>query len=159
MKTIDSTHINKSTWTRGPWDHEPDKRQWRDEATGLPCLIVRGPAGALCGYVGVPVGHRAYEVNYGRLYSLDAHGGLTYSDHCSPDGHICHVVEEGDDDHVWWLGFDCAHAGDKSPAIEGFLSGRHGTYRAIEYVTAHVEGLAEQLKEDRYAVTETNHDT
>ena len=30
--------VDKSTWARGPWDTEPDKMQWRDEATGLDCL-------------------------------------------------------------------------------------------------------------------------
>lgn len=59
MKTIEYTTIDKSTWGPGPWQEEPDKIQYVDEATGLPCLIVRnGPTiGALCGYVGVLPGH------------------------------------------------------------------------------------------------------
>ena len=43
----------KLLWGDGAWVDEPDKAQWRDEATGLPCLLVRNQAGALCGYVGV----------------------------------------------------------------------------------------------------------
>ena len=47
--------IDKSSWGDGPWLAEPDKEQFADEATGLPCLIRRSPtSGALCGYVGVP---------------------------------------------------------------------------------------------------------
>lgn len=56
--------IDKSQWGDGPWQSEPDKIQWQDEATGLPCLIVRGPVGALCGYVGVPKTHPAYGLHY-----------------------------------------------------------------------------------------------
>lgn len=56
METIEYRTADKSQWGEGPWTAEPDKRQWRDEATGLPCLIVRGPHGAFCGYVGVAGG-------------------------------------------------------------------------------------------------------
>lgn len=52
MKTW--TTVDKSDWPTGEWHQEPDKAQWIDQATGLDCLIVRGPFGALCGYVGVP---------------------------------------------------------------------------------------------------------
>jgi hypothetical protein len=55
---------DKSKWGPGAWQDEPDKMQWPDEATGLPCLIVRNRLGALCGYVGVPETHAAYGLNY-----------------------------------------------------------------------------------------------
>lgn len=48
MDTREYRTIDKSD---GEWKDEPDKIQWQDEATGFPCLIVRGPSGALCGYV------------------------------------------------------------------------------------------------------------
>lgn len=35
-----------------------------DKATGLTCLILRGPTGALCGYVGVPETHPGYRIAY-----------------------------------------------------------------------------------------------
>ena len=57
METIEYRTMDKSVWGPGPWQNEPDKRQWQDEATGLPCLIVRNSMGALCGYVGVSEGH------------------------------------------------------------------------------------------------------
>jgi hypothetical protein len=48
--------LDKSKWPYA--SKEPDKVQWRDQVTGLTCLIVRvNPGGALCGYVGVPPGH------------------------------------------------------------------------------------------------------
>lgn len=64
METIEYRTDDKAGWGDGPWQSEPDKRQWQDDATGLPCLIVRGPVGALCGYVGVPEGHPAYGLSY-----------------------------------------------------------------------------------------------
>lgn len=60
--------------------------------------------------------------------------------------HICHVPLAGRLDHVWWLGFDCAHCGDVSPGTE--RSGGPdptGTYKDIGYVRMEVERLARQL--------------
>jgi hypothetical protein len=56
--------VDKSTWDAGAWMDEPDKVEWRDEATGLPCLAVRGPMGAWCGYVGVPPDHPDHGSDY-----------------------------------------------------------------------------------------------
>ena len=58
------TYMDKSDWPDGPWTDEPDKAEWTDEATGLPCLIVRGPMGALCGYVGVGKDHPLHGAGY-----------------------------------------------------------------------------------------------
>lgn len=97
--------VDKFDWRPGEWSSEPDKIQWQDEATGLPCLIVRGPLGALCGYVGVQLGHPLHGVSYSDCrygqkcpekkgdenYSycdhrpesfLDAHGGVTFAGGC-----------------------------------------------------------------------------
>ncbi len=153
--------IDKTDWPRGPWDNEPDRVEWRSEA-GYPALIVRADiTGALCGYVGVPPGHPAHGKHYNDI-EVDAHGGLTYAGPCR--GAICHVPAEGEPDDVWWLGFDTAHAGDYTPAIEatlGKLPGRElepynepapdegwyaQRYRSIEYVKLVVERLAAQLK-------------
>lgn len=46
---------DKQKWPDGPWKTEPDKAWWQHE--GLDCLIVRGPMGALNGYVGVTNDH------------------------------------------------------------------------------------------------------
>lgn len=129
MKTIEYPNlVDKSKWpSRGPWDSEPDKVQWRDEATGLPCLIVRGPHGGLCGYVGVSRSHPGFgqDSSHESVYNVDVHGGLTFADKCSGDHHgICHTVECGEDDNVWWFGFDCAHLGDLTPAWDSRGHGR-----------------------------------
>lgn len=142
METIEYRALDKSSWGKGPWQDEPDKKQWRDPATGLACLIVRGPVGSWCGYVGVEPGHRLYEQEYGqnRVFPCDkdcteewhgacrpdfvfsVHGGLTFSGHCQGKAKeatgICHRPGPGETDRVWWFGFDCAHAGDYAPGID-----------------------------------------
>jgi hypothetical protein len=45
MDTIEYRTIDKSQWGPGPWQDEPDKKQWQDEATGLPCLEGFAPFG------------------------------------------------------------------------------------------------------------------
>ena len=166
MKTVHEYRtIDKSDWERGPWDDEPDKVQMVDEATGLPCLIVRGPVGALCGYVGVPEGHpwhgRHYDAcgmgekseNYDPNWYPNVHGGLTFADGCGhgddPAKGICHIPAEGEPDNVWWLGFDCAHAGDRtdmsySPAMRDRYPHHGDIYRGLEYVKAECAKLAQQ---------------
>lgn len=142
------TYIDKSEWTKGPWQHEPDHVEWKDENTGLPCMIHRGPSGALCGYVGVPASHKFYEESYYEP-DVDVHGGLTYADKCQhgPAGEsICHVPEPGDSDDVWWLGFDCAHAGDVCPKYTSYHECHsYGAYRDLDYVKNEVTCLASQL--------------
>ena len=155
--------IDKANWERGPWDNEPDKAQWTDEATGLPCLIVRNSMGALCGYVGVSSDHPWHGRDYNDCGNYDpepegyepdwypdVHGGLTYSAGCAhgePESSICHIPEPGQPDDVWWLGFDCAHSGDKSdmaqdPAWRERWP-RHGdVYRDFGYVRAECARLA-----------------
>lgn len=46
MQTIEYTTIDKSSWGNEPWQNEPDKKQWQDKATLLPCLVVIGLASA-----------------------------------------------------------------------------------------------------------------
>lgn len=82
METIEYRTIDKSGWGNGAWVAEPDKKQWKDPTTGLPCLIVRNPVGALCGYVGVPNGHPAYGKDYDDV-EVDVHGGLTFAHRCA----------------------------------------------------------------------------
>jgi hypothetical protein len=152
------SHVDKSAWARGEWHNEPDKVQWVDEATGLDCLLHRGPHGGWCGYVGVPETHPAFAKHYDKV-DADVHGGLTYSDFCQthPSGEehpaqgICHVPYAGRPHRVWWLGFDCAHSGDLSPSYAhkyrewGITTHRNETYKNREYATSEVTRLAAQL--------------
>lgn len=166
MKTIEYTYsdVNKTEWGEGPWLHEPDKVQWLDEATGLPCIIKRGPMGVWCGYVGVSSDHPAYLAKYDDV-QVEVHGGLTFAGPCQPheegdEAHaICHVVEEGEDDAVWWLGFDCGHSMDLIPRMDADNRRRYeetgdelwnsrvfsNVYRDQAYVANEVRELAGQL--------------
>lgn len=176
METKEYRTVDKSAWPRGEWDDEPDKMQWQDEATKLPCLIVRASSGALCGYVGVSPSHPWYKLDYSDVFPghacndscekdgsyhdyescidgrIEVHGGLTFADMCADTSdeskHICHVPGPGEPDHVWWFGFDCAHSGDISPAygMHRMFSDGYDSYREIPYVKREVTRLAEQLK-------------
>ena len=134
-----------------PWESEPDEADWDDAKTGYKCRIKRNDStGTLCGYVGVPRGHRLYGMTYQRLEAeleadsmIPVHGGLTFSG----------AMGEGDVYH--FFGFDTAHAGDLCPAAvlvtlkyvenaKGFHEG--DTYRTWEYVKNNVQVLALQLK-------------
>ena len=74
MKTKEwRNKVKREGWRPGPWDGEPDKKQWVDAKTGYPCLVVRNEGiGNLCGYVGVPKGHPAYGLHYDGITQADA---------------------------------------------------------------------------------------
>ena len=142
MKTWTNKHHPK---TSGPWDGEPDKAQWIDEATGFDCLMVRNQFGALCGYVGLPPDHPLHGQDYNDV-DAHVHGGLTFAGPCMEgapeDQGVCHVPEAGRPDKVWWLGFDCAHAGDWAPDLSRY---GNDTYRTFDYVQHQCAVLAGQL--------------
>jgi hypothetical protein len=153
--------IDRTEWGAGPWDDEPDRVDFVH--AGFACLLHRGPLGHWCGYVGVPREHPAYGQSYDAA-DVDVHGGLTYANRCA--GAICHVPAPGMPDDVWWLGFDCGHAGDYTPsmgrwwgtgypfpdakydhdvamaAVEDWTIEK---YRTVAYVRAETERLATQL--------------
>lgn len=154
----------RAEWEPGPWDSEPDKVQWKDDATGLDCLANRHPRnGNWCGYVGLPPGHRFHGVDYDDVKIegnedcyVRVHGGLTFASECEPADDpsrgICHVAAPGEPDKLWWLGFDCAHSDDASPRdyywarTRGYpFSPVYGTYKSLAYVKAECARLAEQL--------------
>lgn len=156
------TTVDKADWGAGPWQDEPDKVQWKDEATGLPCLARRHERyGHWCGYVGVGEGHPHFGENY-NAPDVSVHGGLTYADRCQGGQEaeaICHVPEPGEPDNVWWFGFDCHHAGDIGPGLEADHRQRYeetgdsfwlelfpqGSYKTLDYVRAEATKLALQL--------------
>lgn len=136
----------------GPWTAEPDRVEF--EHKGFPCLMTRGPTGHWCGYVAVAPGHPWHKKTGSKL-RIRVHGGITYTRECH--GHVCHVPKPGEPDNVWWVGFDCAHWGDRRPedsrqgsAMEQllgdgwcFMREAHA-YRDVAYVKAECESLAGQ---------------
>lgn len=108
---------------------------------GYQALIVRicpETLGHLCGYVKIPKENKLYGMHYEDIsemydYEMPAHGGLTFSG----------SFEEGD----WWIGFDCAHAGDIQPAamIGHEIDAR---YRTMEYVDGVLRDMIDFIAED-----------
>lgn len=162
METKAYTTIDRAAlgWPSGEWDGEPDKLQWPDEATGLPCLAVRHPRlGNWCGYVGVSPEHPLAGHPYEEIDAdIDVRGGLTFSNRCHPGQTeatgICHLPGPGEPEDVWWFGFDCAHAGDFSPGLHRKeldwvdslkKLADYETYRPLAYVKAECAKLALQL--------------
>ncbi len=169
METKTYTTVDRTNWPSGEWDNEPDKVQWQDEKTGLPCLAVRNPKfGNWCGYVGVVPGHPLYGKHYREAEELNVHGGLTFADKCCPAATeatgICHVPGPGESNEVWWIGFDCAHGWDYMPGfmslmksipsgldeLTGLFLERNATYRTLKYVQEQCLELAAQLMSERY---------
>lgn len=137
--------VDRTNWPAGEWDNEPDRVDF--VAQGFACMMVRAQ-GHWCGYVGVPNTHICYGVDVmdwdnPHMNTLSVHGGITYTSKCS--GEVCHVPEPGMPHDVWWIGFDCHHHNDMSPAMVGFGFNNGGAYRNVEYVRAETILLAEQL--------------
>lgn len=147
---VTSTYLNRVGWKHGPWNREPDRIAWTDATTGYPCIMRRVPAGAWCGYVGVPEGHPFYGLDEtaASVCALRVHGGLTYAAPCTgdPTRGICHVASDAVE--RWWLGFDCGHNGDLLPSDEDSWQWRGpspGVYHDVADVRGEVQALARQV--------------
>jgi hypothetical protein len=114
---LEARHKMKLFFPVRPWEEEPDHAEWVQKPSGYKCRIKRNETtGTLCGYVGIPKGHRFWGVGYEEAnvtndelaeIQADVHGGLTYSD-------------KGDDGW-WYFGFDTAHGDDFCPKIVELL--------------------------------------
>jgi hypothetical protein len=153
METVEYRFVEKAGWGPGPWQEEPDKVQWADGGTGLACLARRNARnGSWCGYVGVGNAHPAYGKDHTAV-DVSVHGGLTYSEACEEDDKeygICHIAGPGEEEPLWWFGFDCAHAWDLLPGLRAqlpeALSWPGDIYRTLAYVKSECADLAKQLE-------------
>lgn len=102
------------------------------EYRGYKCFIMVMSGGYLNGYVLITKNHPAYMKRYYEL-DIDCHGGLSFSDFASHKN-----LDDG-----WFIGFDCAHAGDLVPNF----SNSPGVWRDEEYVTNELKSIVEQLIE------------
>src|SRR6266404_3071197 len=160
MKTLTwiDPRCDRARWPAGSWDDEPDKAQWQDEATGMACVAKRVPGlGHWCGYVGVTPDHPLHGKEYDDA-DVAVHGGLTFAAGCQegqPAQTVCHVPDDGEPEHLWWFGFDCAHCDDYSPSDAQRERERpesywrinsRAHYRTFDYVRTQCTNLARQLK-------------
>jgi len=124
----------------------PDCLLAKGTANGYEWEVVSNPLGYRCGYVRIPAGHPWHgkgidDVNPDPF----VHGGLNFARADTDCG-------KGGGDDAWWLGFDCAHAGDApDPALPGHdphmleLLQRAGwTVRSTDYVIGECVSLARQ---------------
>lgn len=157
--------IDKSAWGQGPWQSEPDELVF--EHNNLTCLVLRGPFGALNGYVQLPESHPWHGKSYGdsvvyRDGALEREGhevnpiallaGAIKIDTEAKTAPIDLLVDvhggltfsgELRNRHGFWFGFDCAHAGDMCPKHGDRFCGDE--YRDLDYVKRQVIRLADQL--------------
>lgn len=105
---------------------------------GYDWAVLHNDIGFRCGYVRIPEGHPWFGMDYDSIHAkndhVSVHGGLTFSE-TSEDGH--------------WIGFDCAHSGDKQDlnlphTTEMKSFGLGGEIRTTEYVQWECESLCEQ---------------
>lgn len=118
----------------------------KGEHEGFEWNIVHNTMGYLCGYVKVGKDHPWYGKGYD-FPDVTCHGGLTFADYDKP----CDAP--GPDDG-YWVGFDCAHAGDAPQ--EKYITGEHrttriesmlhnsGVVRDEDYVRAECQSICEQ---------------
>ena len=109
---------------------------WQTPA-GLRAVVVTTDMGHKCGYVGVPVGRPFHGKHYDDV-DVEVHGGLTWSDAGGEEGYPVAGTE-------WWLGYDCAHAGDYVPRL-GRIQG-DDVYRDLDFCIRECESLARQIVE------------
>lgn len=139
--------LPKSEWGDGPWQSEPDCKEWTH--LGFRCLILRNMhvSGVLCGYIAVPPGHPWHGTGGD---DVETHWGITFSGRLSLPG-----LSEEEALAMWFLGFDCGHHMDAQPMLDAVLDtiipnrsrSLGGEYRDLDYVTQTVEDLARQAHE------------
>lgn len=123
----------------GEWDREPDELRFTDEETGYECLIMRGIAGQLNGYVVIPKDHPYYGIdllnNEELNDELEVHGGVTYSNFR---------------ENEFLIGFDTGHCFDFMPYTELYryifsIDDSDDRYKNMEYIKNECKKLAHQL--------------
>lgn len=123
---------------------------------GFQCCIIFQPYGYRCGYVLVPQWHSCFEQDYDDI-PVKCHGGLTYSSH-----KLMERKYPG-----WWIGFDCAHAGDTVDRyswiryygeeekqgsflpLVNLMSSDFGTVKTLDFCIQECKNIVDQLVEDR----------
>lgn len=165
------------------------------EYKGYRCVTTFSDLGHRCGYVGLPEDHPLYKVDYSDKINVtfdsiegtpigkrspialflctgieskdritpelffNVHGGLTYSG--GGKGSDYPVSSD-----LWWLGFDCAHAGDRQDykkmveyfglnarpkhflEVDAMFSPHDGdVIRSVEYVQSECRSLVDQIIE------------
>lgn len=119
--------------------HRPDDVLSKGEHLGFQWMTVHNCMGYRCGYIRLPQGHPWHGMDDCDV-PADVHGGITFSEADEP-------CDAPGPDTDWWIGFDCAHAGDApDPSLPGYRAflRSFGTIRTQSYVEAECRRLCEQ---------------
>lgn len=119
--------------------HRPDLKIEEFVSNGFECAITRSDLAHRCGYLKLEPGHPWYGLGYDD-FDPGVHGGLTFAESDIP-------CDKGGADDGWWIGFDCAHAGDAPDrSLPGFDArfSNYGEVRSTEYVREQLESLSLQ---------------
>ena len=133
------------------------EKEW--EHAGLKCMAVLNTEGESqwrCGYVALPRGHHYWGTTFEGLNMLDVHGGVTFTSKGITNSERVAIKLGGAepppwyDKSLWWVGFDCAHAGDefhtdeiRKALSEDAIPPEHKW--TLDEVVKETNGLAEQL--------------
>jgi hypothetical protein len=107
------------------------EKDWITKA-GLRAVVLFNEHGEFrCGYVGVEKDSGYYGIQYNDISEhLSVHGGVTFSGPLN-----------GLPKNIWWIGYDCAHSGDRIKNLreDGAVE------RSLEYCVDECESMARQL--------------
>ena len=140
--------IDRSEWqllsdNHQPWFNEPDEVAFL--ALGYRAAITRNNMGILCGYIAINVEHPWFGHKRAVL-DIEVHGGLTYSGFRV----FKSIFYAEPPNMLWWLGFDCALAGDViprfvgNPQISPKFNSPFDSYKTIKYCKKQCNSLARQ---------------
>lgn len=148
------------------------------ESTGMHCGLdwecAATTSGYRCGYVRVPTGHPLHGLGYGdaapgvewesvkgrplgkrsvlTMFCVDPAKPATLDVVFDVHGSLTFAGPRGDDCGSWWLGFDCAHRGDKrdpelmsSECAKWSSHDNDGTVRTRKFVEEECRSLAAQI--------------
>ena len=99
----------------------------RGDHLGFEWIVVHNGMGYRCGYVRLPHGHPWH--GRGDLEEIvECHGGVTFAEPDRP-------CDKGGEDDAFWVGFDCAHAGDlPDRSLPGYERRRSELFARIQCI-------------------------
>lgn len=150
MLYLETYVYDKAGWTAGQWSSEPDKVQWQDPLSGIPCLIVR-QRGLWSSYAGLNQTYTIYGQTASALDALLIVGGLevTYAAVADNSGRplaIVHTPEAGEPGGLWWVGVGACHDSELLTDEDPMLGVDDETYRNMRYAMGISQALAEEMR-------------
>lgn len=125
--------VDRSGWTAGPWDDEPDYYEWTT-SVGYPAYLTRMDSGAWAGIVEAP-------------HPTDGTMMLAFSHHMRdkyPNAHQAGMVSKTDDPNIGAYCYSMEHYASPGPAYGGRIWNR-GPYKTMSDTIQLCEEAAQRL--------------